>query len=355
MNILFVCSAQSWGGNEKWTSMAMQALSGKHQVFFACKTAALLPKFGSYAGHIVLPFASYADMATYGKLKHFVKQHHIDLIVSTKKVEYFLCGILSRRSGIKHLIRLGVTRKMNIPFWHHLNYCTLNDGLIVNARFIEQGLRKYPFFKHHPIHVVYNGVPRLDEALLPTPRLMPSNKFVIAGSGRMTRQKGYHLLIEAIAQLPPILRDCIELKLIGDGKNKSEFEQMTKSKGLESVVNFTGYLPHPEKELSGADLYVLLSEREGISNGILEAMTLGIPVLTTNSGGIAEVMVDDENGFFTDRNVAAVKAKLEYLITNRDILAQTGINGFHTVKKHFGYSRFCRQTLDLIATLYPDR
>ncbi|MCG8581813.1 MAG: hypothetical protein MI866_17945, partial [Bacteroidales bacterium] len=62
MNILFVCSAKAWGGNEKWTSMAMKALSKEHQLFFVGKSEALLDKFGQYNGATCLPFRSYFDL-----------------------------------------------------------------------------------------------------------------------------------------------------------------------------------------------------------------------------------------------------------------------------------------------------
>ena len=145
-------SAKSWGGNEKWTSMAMQALAKNHKVFFIGKAPHLLEKFGTHAGSTTMAFSSYVDVFTYKKLDSFITKNQIELIVSTKKIEYFLCGLLAKKHGIKHLMRLGVNRKMNIPFWHKLTYFKLNDGLIVNSHFIKQDLCKTSYFDPKRIH-----------------------------------------------------------------------------------------------------------------------------------------------------------------------------------------------------------
>ncbi len=351
MNILFVCSAKTWGGNEKWTSMAMKALSTEHRIFFIGRNEQLMDKFGRKEGHLCLPFSSYVDIITYSKLKRFILDNNIDVVVSTKKREYFLCGLLSKKLGFKHLMRLGVTRKMNIPFWHKLNYHQLNDGLIVNAQQIKTELLAYPFFESQKIHVIYNGLPGFDESSqLPAKKINPST-FTMVSSGRLTVQKGFQLLIEAISLLPDSYRDQIQLKIIGDGRNKTEFEKQVQDLKLSNTISFTGFVNQTTDELQGADLFVLLSQREGISNGVLEAMTQGIAVMTTNAGGIAEIVSDEQNGFLIERSAEAVKNKIQFLMDHRELVHSAGAKGFETVKEKFGFTRFTKETLQLISQL----
>jgi len=355
MNILFVCSAKTWGGNEKWTSMAMKALSSEHRIFFIGRNEQLIKKFGSHEGHLCLPFSSYFDVVTYFKLKRFILKHNIDLAVSTKKREYFLCGLLSKKLKFKHLMRLGVTRKMNIPLWHRLNYYLLNDGLIVNARQIKTQLLKHPFFDPQKIHVIYNGLPGFDESSeLPT-KNENNSIFRIVSSGRLTVQKGFHLLIEAISLLPDSYRQQVQLKIIGDGRNRSEFEQQVIDLNLSDKVSFTGFIDHPVEALKDADLFVLLSQREGISNGVLEAMTQGLAVMTTNAGGITEIVSDGENGFMINRSPEEVKNKIQFLIDHRELVNSAGANGFTTVKEKFGFTRFAKDTVQLINRFNPSK
>ncbi|TRX72018.1 glycosyltransferase [Carboxylicivirga sp. M1479] len=346
MNILFVCSAKAWGGNEKWTSMAMSALSKNHQLFFIGKSEKLLPKFGQHSGARTLPFASYFDAYTFLKLKAFIKTNKIDLIVSTKKKEYFMCGIIARQLGIKHLMRLGVSRKMNIPFWHQLNYRDLNDGLIVNAHYLKKELQHNSIFSKHPIHVLYNGIPGFtsNNHLAPKTQL---DTFKIVSSGRITRQKGYGLLIDAIRGLDEELRKRLEVQIIGEGRNEQEFERQCEKLGLNTIIRFTGFVDHPCDLMKNADLFVLLSEREGISNSILEAMTIGIPVLSTDTGGIKELIKDEETGFLVERSVDKITAKLTELIEKKGSISSKGEKAFQLVKKQFAFDIFEKKINDL--------
>lgn len=348
MNILFVCSAKSWGGNEKWTSMALDVLKKKHRVFFIGKSESLLNKFGNTQSSITLHFHSYFDWFTFRQLKEFIRNYHIDLIISTKKKEYFMCGIISRQLGIKHIIRLGANRKMNIPVWHKLNYKILNDGLIVNSDFIAENLRSYSFFNTHPIHVLKNGIPGFNSKSTIPERPLANDRFVIVSSGRITKLKGYHLLIEAIAQLEEKFQKHIEVRIIGEGRNKEEFINLSKKFNLENIVHFTGFSDNPTQLMSDAHLFVLLSEREGLSNSILEAMTMGIPVLSTDTGGIKELITDSESGFLVERTVEAISHKLKQLLLSKELLVKVGYNGFQKVREKFSYDIYSNHLLKLI-------
>ncbi|WP_430815359.1 glycosyltransferase [Carboxylicivirga sp. RSCT41] len=354
MNILFVCSAKAWGGNEKWTSMAMKALSTEHQLFFIGKSDALLNKFGRYNNATCLPFRSYLDLKTFYALKRFILKNRIDLIVSTKKKEYFMCGILSRQLGIKHLMRLGVSRKMNIPFWHRLNYRSLNDGLIVNAHYLKEELKQYSLFDKHPIHVLYNGIPGFNSE----DQFMHGKngaKFVIVSSGRITKQKGYGLLIDAISRLDKSILNKLEVRIIGEGRNKKEFETQVANLKLEDTFLFTGFVNQPTKLMQDADLFVLLSEREGISNSILEAMTLGIPVLSTDTGGIKELLEDGKTGFLVERNAMAVAQKLTDIIKTIDTNKHVGLNAFKRLQQNFAFDIFEKNICSLFNTILKNR
>jgi len=348
MNILFVCSAKSWGGNEKWTTMAMKALSVQHNIFFIGKSSQLISKFEHNGAHALLPFRSYFDGYTFSKMKSFIKQHNIELIISTKKKEYFQCGIISSQLGIKHIMRLGANRKMNIPFWHSLNYQKLNDGLLVNSEYIAQNLRRYPFFQHHPIHVLHNGISGFLSDSEPTVNKFDSCKFIIASSGRITKLKGYQILIEAIALLPDSLKQQLEVRIIGEGRNKEEFVTQYKDRSLEHIVSFIGFVENPTDHMKDANLFVLLSEREGLSNSILEAMTLSIPILSTDTGGIKELIKDGETGYLVERNAQAVANKLAALIKSSTQLPKIGQAGFEVVKEKFAFDLFEKNINDLI-------
>ncbi len=348
MNILFVCSAKSWGGNEKWTTMAIKTLAEKHQLFFFGRKKSLGNRFAPGIPQEFAPMFANWDLFSFFKAYGFVKKNQIDLIVSTKKKEYFIFGLIARILKIKHLIRLGIVRDMNRPIWHNLIYNKLNDGIIANAHKIESNLRQFKFMENKPVHVIYNTVPGLQK-LIKTP-LQHTDKFHIVSTGMLTKRKGFHILIDAISKLSPEQKSQLQVSFIGEGRDRDSFEQLVQQNKLEDVITFTGFQKDPTAILSTANLFVLLSENEGISNALLEAMAMGIPVLTTDSGGTTEFIKTDIDGIIVERNVKAVAEKLNYILQNPSTLPFLGENGQKKIKKLFSEQRFREELYHIVST-----
>lgn len=346
MNILFICSAKSWGGNEKWTSMAMQGLMQQHQVYFLGKNTELLSNFGEVTASYSAPFKWNFDFETKSIIAQIVQDHHIEVIVSTKKKEYFLAGLVARKLNVKHFLRLGIVRDMKFPFWSKLLYYTLNDGIIVNAHKIKKNLLKYAYFNDHPIEVIFNGVPAFH---LPQSISIENDTFIIVSTGMLTQRKGFHILIEAISLLPDDLKKNLELHIVGEGREESMLKQLVKDLNLEANVFFDGFSHEPTKFLSRANLFALISGNEGISNAIIEAMYAGVPVLTTNAGGASEFIKHQENGYLAVRKAEDVSGILkEILLMNKKDLAWIGQKGQITAKSLFNVERMNDQLASFI-------
>lgn len=134
---------------------------------------------------------------------------------------------------------------------------------------------------------IYNGV---DLDLLarlaaePAPegslRLSASAGCTIVTSGRLTKQKGHALLLQAFSR---VRREApCRLVILGEGELRGELEQLAAQLGIAGEVLFAGWQQNPFRLLAGADLFVLCSEYEGFPNALLEAMALGLPVISTD-------------------------------------------------------------------------
>jgi glycosyltransferase involved in cell wall biosynthesis len=111
---------------------------------------------------------------------------------------------------------------------------------------------------------------------------------------RLDRQKGIDILIRAWAKATRT-KSVPKLIILGDGPQAMELRNLVKSLGVTHSIEFKGIVRNVEEYLRNADLFILPSRAEGLSNALLEAMSYGIPCIATNVGGNPEVFGMDEN------------------------------------------------------------
>jgi glycosyltransferase involved in cell wall biosynthesis len=120
---------------------------------------------------------------------------------------------------------------------------------------------------------------------------------VLITAARLVPWKGIDVLIALMPKLKERIGDVM-LVVVGEGLLRSELEEQAKALKLQSTVRFVGRL-HKDAlgtALKGADIFVLNSGYEGLSHQILEAMDLGLPVVTTDIGGNPELITDGVSG-----------------------------------------------------------
>jgi colanic acid/amylovoran biosynthesis glycosyltransferase len=150
----------------------------------------------------------------------------------------------------------------------------------------------------HKVKVLHMGV-RLPDT--PPPQLRPPRPvFVIACPANLVPKKGHRFLIEACALLWEKGVRNFKCLIIGDGPLEGELRRQVAQLGVEEVVSFVGRLPHGNLmqmyEQGEVDAVLLPSivtedgEKEGIPVALMEAMAYGIPVISTETGGIPELL-----------------------------------------------------------------
>jgi len=342
MNILFVCSARKWGGNEKWSSMAMAELKKQgHTVHIMLRNPFLSPRFGKDIPWHFAPFITPFDPLSFLLGALLLRRFRPDAVISTKKAEYFTFGVLCRLRKIRHILRLGIVRDIDSS-WKKLVYTKLNDGIIVNASRTKKNFLKYDFVDQEKIRLIYNGIPESGQPAEERPSSKEDSLRLIS-VGTLTPRKGFHILIEALTLVPEEIRQRLSLTIVGNGLMKKELDSLIREKELTDRVHLAGYHSDPSVLLKESDMFVLASENEGISNALLEAMILGLPVLTTPSGGTAEFMEDNANGYLVDRDAEAIAQRLTELVKQKEKTAAVGLAGRETVKTFFSLERMGKE------------
>ena len=129
--------------------------------------------------------------------------------------------------------------------------------------------------------------------------------------GRLAYQKNQKMIIEAISRLKDEAPN-IELYIYGEGALRETLEQCIKEFGVENRVYLPGNIPDLHEKISDADMFVLSSNYEGLSNALIEAMMIGLPCITTDYPGASELIQDGVNGLVVscgkvDEMVAAIR------------------------------------------------
>ncbi|OGZ43156.1 MAG: hypothetical protein A3J55_02005 [Candidatus Ryanbacteria bacterium RIFCSPHIGHO2_02_FULL_45_17b] len=131
--------------------------------------------------------------------------------------------------------------------------------------------------------------------------------FLLITIGRLVPWKGFRMLVELMPKLREVIPD-IKLIIVGDGPEKQQLESMIKSASewntLKDNVFLTGSVSKDKlvAYLSAADVFLLNTGYEGFSHQLIEAMAMGVPVITTDAGGNKEVVRDGENALVAEYN-----------------------------------------------------
>lgn len=173
--------------------------------------------------------------------------------------------------------------------------------------------------------IIENGVDT--KRFTPDPTKRPADAFVITpGASRVTERKGLQYLIGAMAILAPTYPE-LRLKVMGDGSARPALELLVKEKGLQDQVTFLGRVP---RELTApyyqeASLFVMPSLNEGMSNAMLEALASGLPIISTPTGGAAELIAEGQNGLIIPaKSPQVIAAAIETFLLDKNLVTQYG-------------------------------
>ena len=185
------------------------------------------------------------------------------------------------------------TKKIIGPFF--FKYILKNTtGWIANSKMIESDLKGYNI-KDEMIHKIYNGI---DIDTIRINKFRKNKTFLVIC--RLGEEKKCDQIIRIFSKLSEDLN--VKLIFLGDGPLEEDLLKMTKQLNQSHRIFFKGAVKNVREYLIASDFYVSASQSEGMSNSLLEAMSLGIPAITSNVSGVNEIVFDNQNGFVFEPN-----------------------------------------------------
>jgi glycosyltransferase involved in cell wall biosynthesis len=155
-------------------------------------------------------------------------------------------------------------------------------------------------FARERVVLIRNGVP--DTGVRASPASTPTRVVMVA---RFQEPKLQTVLIAAVKNLPI----SVELFLVGDGPMRAKAEKFALSQGLAKRVRFMGEVTDVPNILKSCHIFVMISAYEGLPLSILEAMSVGLPCVASNVGGVSEAIEDGLTGLLIQENTATSVAE----------------------------------------------
>lgn len=230
--------------------------------------------------------------------KKLIKKNNYDLIHSFFGIP---CGYIAMKLKLPYIVSL---RGSDVPFYSKkyflldkLIFKRLSKKIWQNAKSVisnSENLKRLALqsIPKQKIAVIYNGADI--KKFYPICKL--DKKFIVISTSRLIERKGIRYLIDGFIKFRKKYSNS-ELILAGDGDLKDEFEKKIKKRKIEKAIIFLGKIKHDDLPniYQQADIFVLPSLNEGMSNSLLEAMASGLAIITTDTGGTKE-LVNDSNG-----------------------------------------------------------
>jgi glycosyltransferase involved in cell wall biosynthesis len=247
------------------------------------------------------------DPRVIGRLRRIVEQVNPDVIQTHHSKSHFLAlvsGIWKGRSWIA--FHHGHTRSaFRLKIYQGLDRWSLRvpTRVVTVSRAFAQQLAQYGVDPRR-ITVIHNAVELPAEPQRSAGELnekkrrlgLSGDERVVLAVGRLSVEKGFPDLVEAVAQLRALHPEIpVRLVILGEGSERQHVEDVVRSAGLGVVVTMPGRVRDVSPYYDIADLVVMSSLSEGSPNVLLEAMAAGVPVVATAVGGIPEIVVDGEH------------------------------------------------------------
>jgi len=210
-------------------------------------------------------------------------------------------AIVKTEHGLPEPMAGSRTRAWRDRFYRALErFVTRVDG--ASVCYVTQDLKGYHERAHAGLRatVIPNGVESMDRARFPRPGELRADRFNALIVGRLDLIKGHHVAIAALQDrgMPPDVHLCI----VGDGPRRDELQELAARHGVAERVHLLGFRRDVYDYIAHCDALLMPSLHEGLSYTLLEAMALGVPIIASRVGGLAEVLEHGADAILVEPN-----------------------------------------------------
>lgn len=276
--------------------------------------------------------------------------------------ESIIVGWLGSRRARRRPVLVSSRRDMglgagNQPWYHRLFPLVLQAanrdfaGIVTNSEMVRAYAAKREHTPASRYVVIRNGIdPVVGQ---PAGAVARDGRLRVGIVASLTAVKRHDVLLAAWARLPRDPAGAAELHILGEGPERPALEQQAAALGIADSVRFHGAVTDVGAQLEAFDIGVLCSDREGLSNAILEYMAHGLPVVATDAGGNGE-LVDAANGVLVPTgDPDALAHALAGLLADGDRRRELGAGSRRKIEAGFTWEAAMRDLTGFYERLLP--
>jgi glycosyltransferase involved in cell wall biosynthesis len=163
--------------------------------------------------------------------------------------------------------------------------------------------------------------------------------------GHLRRLKGVDVFLQAARLVVAEMPEAMGI-IVGSGEDEADLRILSTRLGVDASVDFLGYRSDARRLMRALDVFVVPSRHEGLPVALLEAMTLGRPVVATAVGGVPEVVRDGVNGLLVPpEDPAALAEGIVRLLRDHELASRLAARAVETVEESFTAARAGEQIL----------
>jgi glycosyltransferase involved in cell wall biosynthesis len=294
-----------------------------------------------------------ADPGLVLRLSAMMKRERFDIVQTYLWTANTWARIAARMAGVRWVL----ASERNVDIWEETYKRVIGrylarstDRIIANSEAVRQYLLGRGGLAADKVVTIYNGVnfdrfrSRCD-ASVRRRELGIADDVVLAGClARVEPAKDHGTLLQAMALISSRVPQ-LHLVLIGGGSEEDRMKRMAHELGIGPRVHFVGFRTDAAEWLQSVDLSVLSSVKEGLSNTVLESMAAGKPVVATDVGGNAEVIVDGETGFLVpSRSPTELGNAIARVASSAETMAAYGLAGRRRADDLFAVDAMVKHT-----------
>lgn len=206
----------------------------------------------------------------------------------------------------------------------------------------ERFCTKYSLYPSEKTYYVYNGLSCKTGRAGFDFNNRPIRLICVATLNDRKNQLG---ILQALKLLPAEYQDKVQLILVGDGPNRNVLEK--KASSLKTKVQFIGSSNDVYKYLLLSDCFILFSKEEGLPISIIEAMSVGLPIIASDVDGIPEQVEDGKNGYLVSLSPIKLRDSIRKILDNRNLLPKMGKESYSLFLQKFTVEAMVKSYVDL--------